>query len=131
MYANEEKEFKVTMLGELADYKNPKWKKLGEMEGKYAKDDLKIMGFFTKHNDFAPEDAKGLDKVNIYLILKRESTEENFFVRVPHSLGVKIIEDRNNNSNLDIETYLECASIKEIRTFKTKYGTKSATYTLW
>ena len=131
MYANEEKEFKVTMLGELADYKNPNWKKLGEMEGKYAKDDLKIMGFFTKHNDFAPEDAKGLDKVNIYLILKCESTEENFFVRLPHSLGVKIVEDRNNNSNLDIETYLECASIKEIRTFKTRYGTKSATYTLW
>lgn len=131
MYANEERKFNVTMLGELADYKNPKWKKLGDMEGKYDKDDLKVMGFFTKHNDFASEDAKGLDKVNIYLILKCESTEENFFVKVPHSLGVKIVEDRNNNSNLDIETYLECASIKEIKTFKTRYGTKSATFTLW
>ena len=130
MYANETKEFKITMIGELADYIEPAWKKLADLEGKYEKDNLKIMGYFTKHNDYAADDANGLDKVNIYLILKFVPTQENYFVRVPHALGVKIVEDRNNFDGT-IEEYLDNASIKEIKTFKTKFGSKSASYTLW
>lgn len=130
MYANEMKNFKETIIGELKDYANPTWCKLADMEGKYDCGVLKVNGFFTKHNDFAAEDAKGLDKVNIYLVLTNTETNTNYFVKVPHALGVKIIEDREAFDS-DIGTYLDDASIKTIRTFKTKFGSKSANYTLW
>lgn len=130
MYANESKNFKVTIIGELGDYKNPDWCKLADLEGNYAKYVLKVNGFFTKHNDYADEYAKGLDKVNIFLILTNTETDKNYFVKVPHGLGVKIVEDRDAFDG-DIEEYLDGASIKSIRSFKTKYGSKSANYTLW
>lgn len=129
MYTNGMKEFKQTLIGELTDYSDATWMKLVDLEGRYGKDELKIKGFFTKHNDFAAEDAKGLDKVNIFLVLVNDNNE-NYFVKVPHALGVKIVDDFNTFDGT-INEYVDGVSIKMIKTYKTKYGSKSANYVLW
>lgn len=136
MFSNDFK--KVTLKGALSDYINrgAKWLKLSDIEGKYEIGEMPIAGWIIRKNDFAKPEATGIDKYNIYLVIDKE---EPMIVRLPHSLGVRLVNDYDTyledlityNPEEAFEDYLDNASIKQVKVFTTKFGSKSSSYSIY
>ena len=127
-----------TLIGDMSDYMaNGEFVKLADCEGTYKPGEMNVKGWVMFKDNFAPENAKGLDKLNVYLVVLRnvpgeEATNEDgtrtLFIRLPKTLGIRLVEDFNNASvnGVTIEDYV--SDIKRVRTYKTKYATTGATF---
>lgn len=134
MYSEEIKSDIIsTVIGGLDSYPEAEWLKLKDLAGRYEKGILKVKGFFYRKNAYA-KDAKGLDSLDMHLVLYNEGIDAVYFVKMPSNLKKKIANDWaqfKDKIGLNIEDYLNNASIKCIKKFKTKFGTESANYQLW
>lgn len=134
MYSQEIKnELISTVIGGLKSYQEAEWVKLKDLVGRYEKNELQVKGFFYKKNTYAKE-TKGLDSLDMQLVLYNEKIDATYFVKMPTNLKKKIAndwEEFKEKVSCEIEDYLSNASIKQIKKFKTKYGTESANYQLW
>lgn len=111
-------ETKSMLVGEFHDYlENGEFVKLKDLVGKYSNGEFPTYGLIMLKNNYASADAKGLDKVNIFMVAKHNDIIK--LVQLPHKLGVDIVEDFNNSSET-AEQYFTC--IKEVTVFKTKFG---------
>lgn len=111
-------ETKSMLVGEFHDYlENGEFVKLKDLVGKYSNGEFPTYGLIMLKNNYASADAKGLDKVNIFMVAKHNDNIK--LVQLPHKLGVEIVEDFNNSSET-AEQYFTC--IKEVTVFKTKFG---------
>ena len=111
-------ETKSMLVGEFHDYlENGEFVKLKDLTGKYSNGEFPTYGLIMLKNNYASADAKGLDKVNIFMVAKHNDNIK--LVQLPHKLGVEIVEDFNNSSET-AEQYFTC--IKEVTVFKTKFG---------
>lgn len=111
-------ESKPMLTGEFHDYlENGEFVKLKDLVGKYSNGEFPTYGLIMLKNNYASADAKGLDKVNIFMVGKLNDNIK--LIQLPHKLGVEIVEDFNNSSET-AEKYFTC--IKEVTTFKTKFG---------
>lgn len=111
-------ETKSMLVGEFHDYlENGEFVKLKDLVGKYSNGEFPTYGLIMLKNNYASADAKGLDKVNIFMVAKHNDNIK--LVQLPHKLGVEIVEDFNNSSETT-EQYFTC--IKEVTVFKTKFG---------
>ena len=111
-------ETKSMLTGEFHDYlENGEFVKLKDLVGKYSNGEFPTYGLIMLKNNYASADAKGLDKVNIFMVGKLNDNIK--LIQLPHKLGVEIVEDFNNSSET-AEQYFTC--IKEVTVFKTKFG---------
>lgn len=122
-----------TLIGDISDYmENGEFVKLADYEGTYSPGEMRVNGWVMFKDNYAPENAKGLDKLNVYLVVTRNMSNEDassvLFIRLPKTLGKRLVEDFNTASENGtcIEDYVR--DIKRIRTYKTKYGTTGATF---
>lgn len=111
-------ETKPMLAGAFHDYlENGEFVKLKDLVGKYSDGEFPTYGLIMLKNNYASADAKGLDKVNIFMVGKYKDAIK--LIQLPHKLGVDIVEDYNASSE-PVEKYFTC--IKEVTTFKTKFG---------
>lgn len=122
-----------TLIGDFSDYmENGEFVKLADYEGTYKPGEMRVNGWVMFTDNYAPDNAKGLDKLNVYLVVTRNMSDEDgtsvLFIRLPKTLGKRLVEDFNRASENGtcIEDYV--SDIKRIRTYKTKYGTIGATF---
>lgn len=134
MYSESSKfEHANTLIGEIGDYmENGEFVKLADCEGTYKPGEMRVNGWVMFKDNYAPETAKGLDKLNVYLVVSRniagEDNPRTLFIRLPKTLGKRLVEDFNREAEngMCIEDYVR--DIKKVRTYKTKYNTTGATF---
>ena len=120
-----------SLIGDISDYmEHADFRKLADFEGEYNPGEMSVKGWVMFKDKFAPETASGLDKVNVYLVCQSVlEPASTLFVRLPKSLAKKLVEDFEkevHDNGMTIENYV--SDIKTVRTYKTKFGTKSATF---
>ena len=118
-----------SLIGEIGDYMpTAEFTKLADLEGDYAPNEMNCKGWVMFRDNFAPETATGLDKLNVYLVLINANNVP-LFVRLPKALGKRLVEDFDREvaeNGMTIENYVR--DIKKIRTYKTKYNTVGASF---
>lgn len=118
-----------SLIGDIGVYMpSAKFTKLADIEGDYAPHEMNCKGWVMFRDNFAPETATGLDKLNVYLVLI-DATCTPLFVRLPKALGKRLVEDFDREvaeNGMTIENYVR--DIKKIRTYKTKYNTVGASF---
>lgn len=118
-----------SLIGEIGDYMpTAEFTKLADLEGDYAPNEMNCKGWVMFRDNFAPETATGLDKLNVYLVLINANNVP-LFVRLPKALGKRLVEDFDKEvaeNGMTIENYVR--DIKKIRTYKTKYNTVGASF---
>lgn len=106
------------------------FRKLSDFEGDYKPGEMSVKGWVMFKDKFAPDNAVGLDKVNVYLVCQSVlEPASSLFIRLPKTLAKRLVEDFEkevHDNGMTIEKYV--ADIKTVRTFKTKFNTKSATF---
>ena len=118
-----------SLIGEIGDYMpTAEFTKLADLEGDYAPNEMNCKGWVMFRDNYAPETATGLDKLNVYLVLINANNVP-LFVRLPKALGKRLVEDFNREvaeNGMTIENYVR--DIKKVRTYKTKYNTVGASF---
>lgn len=118
-----------SLIGEIGDYMPAaQFTKLVDLEGDYAPNEMNCKGWVMFRDNYAPETATGLDKLNVYLVLINANNVP-LFVRLPKALGKRLVEDFDREvaeNGMTIENYVR--DIKKIRTYKTKYNTVGASF---
>ncbi len=118
-----------SLIGDIGDYMpNAEFTKLADIEGDYLPNEMNCKGWVMFRDNFAPETATGLDKLNVYLVLINANNVP-LFVRLPKALGKRLVEDFDREvaeNGMTIENYVR--DIKKVRTYKTKYNTVGASF---
>lgn len=118
-----------SLIGDIGDYMpNAEFTKLADIEGDYLPNEMNCKGWVMFRDNYAPENATGLDKLNVYLVLINANNTP-LFVRLPKSLGKRLVEDFDREvaeNGMTIENYVK--DIKKVRTYKTKYNTVGASF---
>ena len=118
-----------SLIGEIGDYMpTAEFTKLADLEGDYAPNEMNCKGWVMFRDNYAPETATGLDKLNVYLVLINANNVP-LFVRLPKALGKRLVEDFDREvaeNGMTIENYVR--DIKKVRTYKTKYNTVGASF---
>lgn len=118
-----------SLIGEIGDYMpTAEFTKLADIEGDYLPNEMNCKGWVMFRDNFAPETATGLDKLNVYLVLINANNAP-LFVRLPKALGKRLVEDFDKEvaeNGMTIENYVR--DIKKVRTYKTKYNTVGASF---
>lgn len=118
-----------SLIGEIGDYMpTAEFTKLADIEGDYLPNEMNCKGWVMFRDNFAPETATGLDKLNVYLVLINANNVP-LFVRLPKALGKRLVEDFDKEvkeNGMTIENYVR--DIKKVRTYKTKYNTVGASF---
>jgi hypothetical protein len=118
-----------SLVGEIGDYMpTAQFTKLTDLEGDYAPNEMNCKGWVMFRDNFAPETAIGLDKLNVYLVVINANNTP-LFVRLPKALGKRLVEDFDREvaeNGMTIENYVR--NIKKVRTYKTKYNTVGASF---
>lgn len=118
-----------SLIGDIGDYMpTAEFTKLADIEGDYLPNEMNCKGWVMFRDNYAPETATGLDKLNVYLVLINANNVP-LFVRLPKALGKRLVEDFNKEvaeNGMTIENYVR--DIKKVRTYKTKYNTVGASF---
>lgn len=118
-----------SLIGDIGDYMpTAEFIKLADIEGDYLPNEMNCKGWVMFRDNFAPETATGLDKLNVYLVLINANNTP-LFVRLPKALGKRLVEDFDkevSENGMTIENYVR--DIKKVRTYKTKYNTVGASF---
>ena len=118
-----------SLIGDIGDYMpNAEFTKLANIEGDYLPNEMNCKGWVMFRDNFAPETATGLDKLNVYLVLINANNVP-LFVRLPKALGKRLVEDFDREveeNGMTIENYVR--DIRKVRTYKTKYNTVGASF---
>lgn len=118
-----------SLVGDIGDYiPNAEFTKLADIEGDYLPNEMNCKGWVMFRDNYAPETATGLDKLNVYLVLINANNTP-LFVRLPKALGKRLVEDFDKEveeNGMTIENYVK--DIKKVRTYKTKYNTVGASF---
>lgn len=118
-----------SLIGDIGDYMpTAQFTKLADIEGDYLPNEMNCKGWVMFRDNFAPETATGLDKLNVYLVLINANNTP-LFVRLPKALGKRLVEDFDKEvaeNGMTIEKYVR--DIKKVRTYKTKYNTVGASF---
>lgn len=118
-----------SLIGEIGDYMpTAQFTKLADLEGDYLPNEMNCKGWVMFRDNFAPETATGLDKLNVYLVVINANNTP-LFVRLPKALGKRLVEDFDKEvakNGMTIENYVR--DIKKIRTYKTKYNTVGSSF---
>ena len=94
---------------------NATFKKINDYVGRYDEGEFIIFGYIKTHSDMYNK-----DQYSLYTKLK----DEYILLNVPSWYGVALESDFKASGE-NAETYFNNCSIKEIRTFTTKYNTDS------
>lgn len=118
-----------SLIGDIGDYMpSAEFTKLADIEGDYLPNEMNCKGWVMFRDNYAPETATGLDKLNVYLVLINANNTP-LFVRLPKALGKRLVEDFDKEvaeNGMTIENYVR--DIKKVRTYKTKYNTVGASF---
>lgn len=118
-----------SLIGDIGDYMpTAEFVKLSDLEGDYLPNEMNCKGWVMFRDNYAPETATGLDKLNVYLVLLNANNTP-LFVRLPKALGKRLVEDFDkevSENGMTIENYVR--DIKKVRTYKTKYNTVGASF---
>lgn len=118
-----------SLIGDIGDYMpTAEFTKLADIEGDYLPNEMNCKGWVMFRDNYAPETATGLDKLNVYLVLINANNVP-LFVRLPKALGKRLVEDFDREvaeNGMTIENYVK--DIKKVRTYKTKYNTVGASF---
>lgn len=118
-----------SLIGDIGDYMpTAEFTKLADLAGDYLPNEMNCKGWVMFRDNYAPETATGLDKLNVYLVLINANNVP-LFVRLPKALGKRLVEDFDREvaeNGMTIENYVR--DIKKIRTYKTKYNTVGASF---
>lgn len=118
-----------SLIGDIGDYMpTAEFTKLADIEGDYLPNEMNCKGWVMFRDNYAPETATGLDKLNVYLVLINANNTP-LFVRLPKALGKRLVEDFDREvaeNGMTIENYVR--DIKKVRTYKTKYNTVGASF---
>lgn len=118
-----------SLIGDIGDYMpSAEFTKLADIEGDYLPNEMNCKGWVMFRDNYAPETATGLDKLNVYLVCLNANNTP-LFVRLPKALGKRLVEDFDREvaeNGMTIENYVR--DIKKVRTYKTKYNTVGASF---